>query len=107
MTKNTGNASSSSNISSSSPSHTTARRLRSKALVLTVTAVLVGSTAAAAAAAVTQPGAVASGPSAHRNGPMQDVVKQVLAAGAPGYSARIDDGRRVTITTGGLADTAT
>jgi D-alanyl-D-alanine carboxypeptidase len=75
----------------------TTRSLRTKALALTTTAVLVGSGAmATTAAASTQP-----------KDPMQDVAQQVLAVGAPGYVARIDDGHRVSTTVAGLADTAT
>jgi D-alanyl-D-alanine carboxypeptidase len=95
------------------PTKRTTRSLRTKALVLTTAAVLAGSGAAAAAAAAqpnpaqpsaTQPNATRpAGP----NGVMQDVARQVLGSGAPGYSARIDDGHHVALTVAGLADTAT
>jgi D-alanyl-D-alanine carboxypeptidase len=87
----------------------TTRSLRAKALVLTAAAVLAGSGAIAAAGA-----ASAQGPNpltltrpATEGGSMQDVAHQVLAVGAPGYLARIDDGHRVAITVAGFADTAT
>lgn len=75
----------------------TTRSLRKTALALTVATALAGSAAVTTAA-------VASGPD---RGPMRDVARQVLAVGAPGYMARIDDGRRVTVTAAGLADRAT
>ena len=75
----------------------TTRPLRKTALALTVAAALAGSGAVTTAAA-------ASGPD---RGPMRDVARQVLASGAPGYMARIDDGRRVSVTAAGLADRAT
>jgi len=83
--------------------------LRVKALVLTVSAVLAGSgaVAAAAAASAQQPNSSRPGRTAAQNGPMRDVAAQVLAAGAPGYVARINDGHRVAITLAGLADTTT
>jgi D-alanyl-D-alanine carboxypeptidase len=45
--------------------------------------------------------------SATHGGTMRDVARQVLAIGAPGYMARINDGDRVATTTAGLADRAT
>ena len=85
---------------------TTPRSLRTKALVLTAAAVLAGSGAVAASAAAS---AGQSNPAGRptNNGPMRDVARQVLAVGAPGYVARIDDGHRVASTIAGLADTAT
>jgi D-alanyl-D-alanine carboxypeptidase len=87
------------------------RSLRTKALVLAAAAVLAGSgavtAAAAAAAAAGAPNASTSARAAVNNGPMKDVAQQVLASGAPGYMARIDDGHRVARTVAGLADTAT
>jgi D-alanyl-D-alanine carboxypeptidase len=62
-------------------------------------AVLAGSGVLASAASAS---AAPSHPS-----PMRDVVTQVLASGAPGYVARIDDGHHTTFTVAGLADTAT
>ncbi|GIJ49621.1 serine hydrolase [Virgisporangium aliadipatigenens] len=38
---------------------------------------------------------------------MRDAARQVLALGVPGYAARIDDGRRITVTAAGVADRAT
>jgi D-alanyl-D-alanine carboxypeptidase len=89
--------------------HQTTRPLRTKALVLTVASLLAGSGAitAAATASADQPNAPISAKLAANHGPMQDVARQVLAVGAPGYVARIDDGHRVARTVAGLADTAT
>ncbi|GLY05440.1 serine hydrolase [Actinoplanes sp. NBRC 101535] len=64
---------------------------------LAVTAALVGATAGAA-------GATAA---TSTTDPMRDAARHVLAAGAPGYMARIDTGRRVTVTAAGVADRAT
>jgi len=85
------------------------RSLRTKALVVTAAAVLAGSgaVAASAAASAEQANAFTPGRPIAHNGPMKDVAQQVLAVGAPGYVARIDDGHRVAITVAGLADTAT
>ncbi len=87
----------------------TTRSLRTKALALTAAAVLTGSgtIAAASTASGKQSDAFTSGRPATNNSPMQDVAQHVLAAGAPGYVARIDDGRRVESTVAGLADTTT
>lgn len=52
------------------------------------------------------PASAAGTPATHSD-PMRDVARHVLAIGAPGYMARIDDGRRVATTTVGLADRAT
>jgi D-alanyl-D-alanine carboxypeptidase len=61
-----------------------------------------------AATAVTFAGAGAAPASAATHGgTMRDVARHVLAIGAPGYLARIDDGHRVATTTAGLADRAT
>ncbi|MBP2334725.1 D-alanyl-D-alanine carboxypeptidase [Saccharothrix coeruleofusca] len=38
---------------------------------------------------------------------MRDVASQVLDSGVPGYAARVDDGRRMTVTAAGVADRAT
>jgi D-alanyl-D-alanine carboxypeptidase len=82
--------------------------LRTKAIVLTTAAVLAGSGAlTAATAASAGPEAFTAGRHAADNSTMQDVAQQVLAAGAPGYVARINDGHRVDFTVAGLADTAT
>ena len=78
---------------------------RTKALGLTAAAVLVGSSAVAAAA-YAEPSNASHRTGTH-NGTMQDVARYVLASGAPGYIARIDDGRHVARTRAGLADTAT
>ncbi|WP_433825949.1 serine hydrolase domain-containing protein [Actinoplanes sp. CA-015351] len=81
------------------------RHLRKTAIVLTTAVALTGS-GAAAAAAETPLGTGAYGTSG--SGPtMRDVARLVLAAGAPGYVARIDDGRRVSATAAGVADRAT
>ena len=68
---------------------------RSSAFVL-ATAVLAGSAAVATASTASA-----------NTGPMDDVAKQVLKVGAPGYIARIDDGRTVDYTVAGLADRST
>lgn len=98
MTKNTHTATTTANKATSA--------IRTKALVLTAAAALagLGAVTAAATASAEQPNGLTA---AAANGPMQDVARQVLAAGAPGYVARIDDGRRVATTVAGLADTAT
>jgi D-alanyl-D-alanine carboxypeptidase len=70
------------------------KTVRGMAVALTVAATLTGSGVAAAASA---PGRDA----------MREAARSVLAAGAPGYLARVDDGRRVRYTAAGLADTAT
>jgi D-alanyl-D-alanine carboxypeptidase len=103
MTKNTDTTATTSNKAT--------RSRRTRSLALTAAAVLAGSgvltAAAAAAASAEQPSAFAPGRPTASNGAMQDVARQVLAAGAPGYMARIDDGHRVAVTVAGLADTAT
>ena len=83
----------------------TTRSRRTKALVLTTAAVLVGP--AAVAASAQPPNAIASTRPAATHDPMQDVARQVLASGAPGYVARIDDGHRVAFTVAGVAERAT
>jgi D-alanyl-D-alanine carboxypeptidase len=83
----------------------TTRSRRTKALVLTTAAVLGGP--AAVAASAQPPNAIASTGPAATHDPMQDVARQVLASGAPGYVARIDDGHRVAFTVAGVADRAT
>lgn len=70
------------------------RSLRGTALVATAAAVLVGSGAAATA---TPPSSAA----------MKDAAQRVLSTGVPGYLARIDDGRRTSVTVAGVADRAT
>jgi D-alanyl-D-alanine carboxypeptidase len=75
---------------------TTNTKTRVTAIALTAAVALAGPGAAAAAAS----------PAAHGT-TMRDVAEQVLAAGAPGYLARIDDGQHVATTVAGLADTAT
>jgi D-alanyl-D-alanine carboxypeptidase len=72
---------------------TTNTKMRMTAIVATTAVTLAGSGATAAYAA-------------HRDA-MREVAQQVLSIGAPGYMARIDDGRRVELTVAGLADTAT
>ncbi|SFK73958.1 D-alanyl-D-alanine carboxypeptidase [Amycolatopsis sacchari] len=81
------------------------RRLRVTALVVATSTALAGPAAvsAVAAPALVPPTAT----DRTHNGPMQDVAEQVLGAGAPGYTARIDNGRRVAVTTAGVADRAT
>jgi D-alanyl-D-alanine carboxypeptidase len=80
------------------------RSLRMTALVATAAAALAGSGAVVAATTTEQSKASTS---AAYNGTMRDVAQQVMAIGAPGYIARIDDGHRVTTTVAGLADRAT
>lgn len=70
------------------------RSARALALTLTVTVALTGSGAAAATAATYDPAT-------------RDVARRVLEAGAPGYMARIDDGRRIAVTAAGVADRRT
>ncbi|GAA1657468.1 serine hydrolase domain-containing protein [Actinoplanes couchii] len=60
-------------------------------IALSVTAALVGSGVTGATAGTKQDA-------------MREVVKYTLDFGAPGFMARIDDGRRVTVTAAGLAD---
>jgi D-alanyl-D-alanine carboxypeptidase len=86
----------------------TTRVLRARALRLTAAAVLTGTTAVVAAtASAALPSALTSGTTATNSPVMRDVAEQVLAAGAPGYLARIDDGHRVTRTVAGVADRTT
>jgi D-alanyl-D-alanine carboxypeptidase len=73
----------------------TMRALRAPALALTAAVVLAGTGSAATAAATTNDPAT------------RDAARHVLAAGAPGYVARIDDGRRVAVTVAGVADRRT
>src|SRR4051794_17724214 len=82
------------------------RSLRMTALMVTAAVALTGSgvATASAASAAEQPKAFAS---AAHNGTMRDVAQQVLAIGAPGYMARINNGDRVAVTAAGLADKAT
>ncbi|GAA3638433.1 serine hydrolase domain-containing protein [Kineosporia mesophila] len=75
---------------------------RRRTAVALSAAVLAGSGAIAAAGA-----ASAGTPAPSGQGPMRDVAEQVLASGAPGYVARINDGRRTAFTVAGLADIAT
>jgi D-alanyl-D-alanine carboxypeptidase len=81
------------------------RSLRMTALVAAATAALAGAGVAASTASAADE-SKAFAPTAH-NATMRDVAKQVLAVGAPGYTARIDNGDRVAITAAGLADRAT
>ncbi|MEV6489493.1 serine hydrolase domain-containing protein [Actinoplanes sp. NPDC051633] len=83
---------------------TTTKRIT--AVVLTAAAALAGPGAITAAAATTDARPAAIGTTAHDR-PMREVARQVLAAGAPGYVARIDDGHRVATTVAGVADIAT
>ena len=73
---------------------TTNTKMRITALVATTAVTLAGTGATSAYAAT-------------RRDAMRDVAQQVLAIGAPGYMARIDDGHRVELTAAGVADTAT
>ena len=76
---------------------TTNTKMRMTAIVATTAVVLAGTGAT---------GAYAAGRTdAHRDA-MRDVARQVLAIGAPGYMARIDDGLGVELTVAGVADTA-
>ena len=84
----------------------TYKALRTSAVALGALAVLAcsGVLAAGASASATRSPTIVR----HRvNSPMADVAAQVLGSGAPGYVARINDGRRVRTTVAGLADTAT
>jgi D-alanyl-D-alanine carboxypeptidase len=72
------------------------RALRGTAIVLTATVALAGPGTAVAAAA--QPAADPA---------MRDVARSVLSLGVPGYVARVDDGRRTTVTAAGVADRRT
>ncbi len=83
------------------------RRPRTGVLALTTAALLAGSGAVATAAAAARPPTSAPTRTAAPGSPMPDVARQVLASGAPGYVARIDDGRHVAVTVAGPADTAT
>lgn len=74
----------------------TRKKTRRTAIVLTAAAVLTGSGAVGAVAA----------PPAQETG-MSEVARRVLAVGVPGYVARIDDGRRTTVTAAGVADRRT
>lgn len=78
------------------------RSLRATALMMTAAVALAGTGVASASANRSTAFAAAS-----HDGAMQDVARQVLALGAPGYMARINDGNRVAITAAGLADKAT
>jgi D-alanyl-D-alanine carboxypeptidase len=69
-------------------------------------ATLVAAAAVALTGAGVAPASAAEQPTAFTPA-MRDVAQHVLAIGAPGYMARIDDGARVTTTTAGLADRAT
>lgn len=78
------------------------------ALGLSLAAALAGSgTIMAGSTATAAPGGAATDRVTVRRDPMQAVAQQVLAVGAPGYVARIDDGHRVDTTVAGLADIAT
>ncbi|GIE37022.1 serine hydrolase [Actinoplanes italicus] len=72
------------------------RALRGTAIVLTATVALAGPGTAVAAAA-----SPAADPA------MRDVARSVLSLGVPGFVARIDDGRRTTVTAAGVADRRT
>jgi D-alanyl-D-alanine carboxypeptidase len=72
------------------------RALRGTAIVLTAAVALAGPGTAVAAAA--QPPADPA---------MRDVARSVLSLGVPGYVARIDDGRRTSVTAAGVADRRT
>jgi D-alanyl-D-alanine carboxypeptidase len=91
---------------STNPARKETTGLRPKALMLLMAAVLAGSGAIAAAAYARESDVFSPGRRAS-NARMRDVARQVLAAGAPGYVARIDDGHRVATTALGFADTAT
>jgi D-alanyl-D-alanine carboxypeptidase len=69
-------------------------------LALSVAATLAGSGAATASAATGES-------SATGRGAMRELVKYTLEVGAPGVMARIDDGRRTTVTAAGVADITT
>ena len=44
---------------------------------------------------------------AHSDPVMREVARHVLGSGAPGFVARIDDGRRTAVTAAGVADRRT
>jgi D-alanyl-D-alanine carboxypeptidase len=81
------------------PASKTMRALRGPAIALTTAVALAASAGAAGAAGAST---VAPGDTT-----MRDAARGVLDAGAPGYVARIDNGRRVTVTTAGVADRRT
>ncbi|MDI6105642.1 serine hydrolase domain-containing protein [Actinoplanes sp. NEAU-A12] len=82
------------------------RSRRMTALVVAAAAVLTGTGVVTASAASAAEQSKAFGSAAHDSA-MRDVAKHVLAIGAPGYMARINDGDRVAITAAGVADRAT
>ena len=69
------------------------RSLRTTMLVMTAVAALAGSGAATAAASAPPSDEFPPVRMVHGNQTMKDVARQVLGTGAPGYVARIDDGR--------------
>ncbi|GAB6899040.1 serine hydrolase domain-containing protein [Kineosporia succinea] len=79
----------------------TVRARRTQALVI-ASAVLAGSGVVAGAGT-----ASAHAAQSPDDVTMREVSKHVLGTGAPGYLARIDNGRRVSTTTAGLADIST
>ncbi|WP_229398684.1 serine hydrolase domain-containing protein [Micromonospora okii] len=84
------------------------RLARNAAVLATAAAMLTASVGIGTAAAGATERPTAFTP-AHQGGTavMEDVARRVMAAGPPGYVARVDDGRRVTRTVAGLADIAT
>ncbi|GLY28903.1 serine hydrolase [Kineosporia sp. NBRC 101731] len=80
--------------------------------MLTAAAVLAGTgavatVAGASASTSSSPSAAASAGAlhgGHGDPVIRDVARQVLDSGAPGYMTRIDDGRRVALSTSGVAD---
>ncbi|GAB3256769.1 serine hydrolase domain-containing protein [Kineosporia babensis] len=72
---------------------------KTKAIALTAAAVLAGSGAVITASS-------ASAHQKHRE-TMDQVAREVLKSGAPGYMARIDNGRQVQLTAQGVADRET
>jgi D-alanyl-D-alanine carboxypeptidase len=84
------------------------RLLRTAAILATAAAVLTASGVGAASAAGHHERPTASKPGERGSAAvMQDVARRVMAAGPPGYVARIGDGHRVTRTVAGLADVDT
>ncbi|MBT0771457.1 beta-lactamase family protein [Kineosporia sp. J2-2] len=77
------------------------------AVVLAVSGAVVTGAATAFGSGQASGSGPASGVAPKGDRVMRDVARQVLGAGAPGYTARIDDGHRVSLTTAGVADRAT
>jgi D-alanyl-D-alanine carboxypeptidase len=83
------------------------RPLRATALVLAAAVALTGSGVATAAANAARPEPPRSGVPTVDSVLMQEVAQRVMAAGPPGYVARINNGHRVFTMAKGVADKAT